>query len=104
MIKRISVRFYGESKADMAAYDKLNKFREYGFNTAREFIIAAVNQYLGDGRCTDAPPFDPDDLAERIATRLNGVLMINKENIVEAASTDDNTEAFDEALSFIESL
>lgn len=104
MIKRTTIRFYESSRLDMAAYEKLDRFREYGFNTVREFIIAAVNQYSGDGRCTSAPPFDPDDLAARIASRLNGVLTVNHVNTVDVASEDDTTEAFDKALSFIESL
>ena len=65
-MKQKTVRFYDDSKSDMEAYEKLECFREYGFNNAREFIIAAVNAYSQRENTSSGMNIDIEKLAELI--------------------------------------
>ena len=105
LMKQKTVRFYEESKADMEAYEKLECFREYGFNTARELIIAAVNAYSQRENTSSGMNIDIEKLAELISEKIgvnaNKVLSIKEEVPI---NTIRDTEIMDKALSFMESL
>ena len=105
-MKQKTIRFYGASKADMAAYELLKRYRDYGFNNEREFIIAAIVRYSEE---EDKPPdtsFDIDQLANMIADKLyeRGFQTIDISNENGSDEVDRDKEAFDKALSFIEEL
>ncbi|MBE5962734.1 MAG: hypothetical protein E7256_15380 [Lachnospiraceae bacterium] len=103
-MKQKTVRFYEESKADNEAYEKLEHFREYGFNSGRELIIAAINAYSQKEQSSSGIDIDIEKLAELISKRIgkisNQVLSIEEEPI----NTIRDTEIMDKALSFMESL
>lgn len=105
LMKQKTVRFYEESKADMEAYEKLECFREYGFNNARELIIAAINAYSQRGNVSSGMNIDIERLAELISQKIskttNQVLNIEEK---EPINEIRNTEIMDKALSFMESL
>ena len=105
LMKQKTVRFYEESKADMEAYEKLECFREYGFNNARELIIAAVNAYSQRENTSSGMNIDIEKLAEMISEKIgvnaNKVLSIKE---VVPINTIRDTEIMDKALSFMESL
>lgn len=105
LMKQKTVRFYEESKADMEAYEKLECFREYGFNNARELIIAAVNAYSQRENTSSGMNIDIEKLAELISEKIgvnaNKVLSIKEEVPI---NTIRDTEIMDKALSFMESL
>lgn len=105
LMKQKTVRFYEESKADMEAYEKLECFREYGFNNARELIIAAINAYSQRENVSSGMNIDIERLAELISQKIskttNQVLNIEEK---EPINEIRNTEIMDKALSFMESL
>lgn len=105
LMKQKTVRFYEESKADMEAYEKLECFREYGFNNARELIIAAINAYSQRENVSSGMNIDIERLAElifqKISKTTNQVLNIEEK---EPINEIRNTEIMDKALSFMESL
>ena len=103
LMKQKTIRFYEESKADMEACEKLECFREYGFNSAREFMIAAVNVYSQKEQVSSG--IDIDKLAELISQKIgeNTSKVLNiKEEL--PRNVTENTEIMDKALSFMESL
>ena len=104
-MKQKTVRFYDDSKSDMEAYEKLECFREYGFNNAREFIIAAVNAYSQRENASSGMNIDIEKLAELISEKI-GVNASKVLNIKEEVpiNTIRDTEIMDKALSFMESL
>ena len=69
-MKQKTIRFYDDSKADNEAYEKLNKFRDYGFNNAREFVVEAINCYGRKSNYGSAIELDTEELVERIVSRL----------------------------------
>ena len=105
LMKQKTVRFYAESKADKEAYEKLECFREYGFNNARELIIAAVNAYSQRENTSSGMNIDIEKLAELISEKI-GVNASKVLNIKEEVpiNTIRDTEIMDKALSFMESL
>lgn len=104
LMKQKTVRFYEESKTDMEAYEKLEQFRKFGFNSGRELIIAAVNAYSQSEKCSEMK-IDIEKLAELIWEKL-GVNASKVLNIKEEVPTNTirDTEIMDKALSFMESL
>ena len=104
LMKQKTVRFYEESKADMEAYEKLEHFREYGFNSGRELIIASINAYSQRESTSSGMNIDIEKLAELISEKIgvnpSKVLNIKEEPI----DTVRDTEIMDKALSFMESL
>ena len=105
LMKQKTVRFYEESKADMEAYEKLEHFREYGFNSGRELIIAAINAYSQRENTSSGMNIDIEKLAELISEKI-GVNASKVLNIKEEVpiNTIKDTEIMDKALSFMESL
>lgn len=103
-MKQKTVRFYSDSKSDLEAYEKLEHFREYGFNSGRELIIAAINAYSQKEQSSSG--IDIETLAETIARKLSvsGITTISSNNEVETITEIDKSEVFDKALSFMESL
>ena len=102
MIKQKTIRFYDESNDDKSAYEKLGRFREYGFNNAREFVIAAINAW---SEKPTAELFDIDDLAQRIVDKLaRSNVMINTASANEIVNDPEDSEIYDKALSFINNL
>lgn len=105
LMKQKTIRFYDESKADMEAYEKLESFREYGFNNARELIIAAINAYSQKEETSSGMNMDIDRLADYIVKKMKmeGVASLTS-NDKEPALESSNSDVFDKALSFMESL
>ena len=106
LMKQKTVRFYEKSKADMEAYEKLECFREFGFNNARELIIAAVNAYSQKENTSSGMNIDIDRLADCIVTKIKkeGVLTSTIDDEIELVTESANIDIFDKALSFMESL
>lgn len=104
-MRQKTIRFYEQSREDMAAYEKLGCFREYGFNSARELMIAAINAYSRKEIFSSVTDVDIDRLAECIVKKMknNGTTspMCDKEV---ANVEDSNNDVFDKALSFMERL
>lgn len=104
-MKQKTIRFYEQSKEDMAAFEKLACFREYGFNNARELIIAAINAYSQRENTSSGINIDIDKLAELISKKIgkitNQVLSTEEEVPI---NTIRDAEIMDKALSFMESL
>lgn len=106
LMKQKTVRFYEESKADMEAYEKLECFREYGFNSGRELIIAAINAYSQRENASSGMNIDIDKLADSIVNKMKkeGVVTTTMIEEIESTVNRDNTDILDKALSFMESL
>lgn len=105
-MKQKTLRFYEESKSDMEAYKKLEDFRQYGFNSARELIIAAINTFSQRRISYEPPLIDADELAECIAKKLcaKGFAMESQMSINNGNQTENKDEIFEKALNFIEGL
>ena len=102
MIKQKTLRFYSESNEDKAAYERISRYREYGFNNAREFVIAAINDW-SEKPTTEV--FDVDDLAQRIVDKLaRSNVIINSASANEVVNDPEDSEIYDKALSFINNL
>lgn len=104
-MKQKTVRFYEESKEDMAAFDKLELFREYGFSNAREFIIAAINKYAQGNSFSPVISVDVNELAESIVEKMKiAGFCLSVSDEKEAVMKEDNADVFEKALNFIENL
>lgn len=109
-MKQKTVRFYDDAPEDMSALQILDECRKYGFNSAREMVIAAVNKYVQGSGSLDIGSKDIDELADKIAIRMKKMnviiskddgLMEEKEN---EDGTDQNNENYQKAFSFLETL
>lgn len=106
LMKQKTVRFYEESKDDMAAYEKLQDYRNYGFSNARELMIAAINAYSQKENTFSGVNIDLERLADMIVDRMKKMdYMIEKIKPIQISAEDNsNIEVFEKALSFIEGL
>ena len=98
-MKQKTVRFYEDISVDMQAYEKLKNYREYGFLTEREMIIASINEY---GKDRDMQGIDVDKLANLLISKMSGVVSILPEESQNSSNVDTNI--LDRALNFIDSL
>ena len=104
-MKQKTIRFYDKSKDDMDAYAKLDRFRDYGFISAREMMIAAVNYYTQKDE--NSIGMDIEKLAELVASKISAnVIDGTRRETVENKLTcnEECNNAMNKALSFIESL
>lgn len=109
-MKQKTVRFYDDAPEDVSALQILDECRKYGFNSAREMVIAAINRYVQGSGSLDISSKDIDELADKIAIRMknmnviiskDGGLMEENEN---EDGTDQNNENYQKAFSFLETL
>ena len=108
-MKQKTVRFYDDAPEDMKAAQILDDCRKYGYTSAREMIIAAVNSYVqgGSNSSLDTSSWDMDKLADKIAMRLqNGKVAIKEtgHNGDISEYHPDNNECYQKALNFIDTL
>ncbi len=110
-MKQKTVRFYDNVPDDMSALQILDECRKYGFNSARELVITAINRYVRGrnagsfGICTKD---DIDELAEKIATRVvrnvtvnTGIGLMGDGKKINDIDKDEN---YQKALGFMETL
>ena len=105
-MKQKTIRFYGDSKDDMAAFDRLRHYKEYGFYNEREFIIAAINRYSRQKDERPVEPIDIERLVELIVIKMGerGYQPAEPSTSAKVQDEDKDKELFDKALSFINSL
>ena len=110
-MKQKTVRFYDNAPDDMSALQILDECRKYGFNSARELVIAAINKYAkgGDTGSLGISNKDMDELADKIAMRIKNMnVTISKEiGLTEEIKNEhgtDNNKNYEKALSFMENL
>lgn len=110
-MKQKTVRFYDDAPDDMSALQILDECRKYGFNSARELVIAAINRYAQGGNTGSLgiSSKDIDELADKIAMRMKNMnVTISKEvGLTEENKNEngtDNNENYQKALSFMETL
>lgn len=110
-MKQKTVRFYDNAPGDMSALQVLDECRKYGFNSARELVIAAINKYAQGGNTGSLgiSSKDMDELADKIAKKIiNMNVTISKEvGLMEGNENEngtDNNENYQKALSFMETL
>ena len=101
-----TLRFYDDSTDDEKALGKLNNYKKYGYTSCRDMIIAAINLIdQRDENSSGNSSINVDELAEKIADRLNGkitaVASAGCDEKMEEKNNDDN---YNKALSFMDSL
>lgn len=110
-MKQKTVRFYDDAPDDMSALHILDECKKYGFNSARELVIAAINRYAqGNNTGTlGISSKDMDELADKIAKKIinmnvtigNGVGLTEE---IKNENGTDNNENYQKALSFMDTL
>ena len=109
-MKQKTVRFYDDVQADISALQKLDKYKEYGFNSSREMIIAAVNSFTKVRDGNDIGGIGVEEFADLIATRLEKkCFVITAKSDEQEEKNDDecnssNEVFYSKALSFMENL
>lgn len=109
-MKQKTVRFYDDASEDVSALQILDECRKYGFNSAREMVIAAVNRYVQGSGTLDISSKDLDELADKIASRMKkmNVTICREDGLMEEKEdedgTDQNNENYQKAFSFLETL
>lgn len=103
-----TVRFY-ETPDDNKALEIINNYRQYGFNSCREMIIASIIAYTQKDRSSSGEcAIDMEVLVEKIVSRLNSnittVGITDKSEQKEEKNERNNEENYNKALSFMESL
>lgn len=103
-----TVRFY-DAPDDSKALEIINNYRQYGFNSCREMIIASIIAYTQkDNSSSGDSVIDIEALAEKIVSRLNlnitTVGITNSSEYKEENNERSNEENYNKALSFMESL
>lgn len=101
-----TLRFYDDSPDDEKALGKLNNYKKYGYTSCRDMIIAAINLIdQRDESSSGNSSINVDELAEKIADKLNGkitaVAPVGCNENMEEKNNDDN---YNKALSFMDSL
>ncbi|MBP5607128.1 MAG: hypothetical protein J6X66_02500 [Lachnospiraceae bacterium] len=100
--KRKTIRFQ-DNLTDMSVYEALSNYRQYGFRSENHMVIEAVRRLI----CNDPNDLLAEKLADLIAERLSGKLMVSSGNMSASSSSDEATSsdaAFDAALSFLDSI
>jgi len=107
-MKQKTVRFYEEVPADISALQALNDCKKYGFNTAREMIITAVNNYVQESEFHSITLEEKDIniLADKIAMRIRSTSRSYDTGFKEEKyeNSTENNETYQKALSFMASL
>ena len=107
-MKQKTVRFYEEVPADISALQALNDCKKYGFNTAREMIVTAINNYVqgSDPHSLTLEEKDIDLLADRIAIRIGKTTRNDDTGLTEEIKHENSkdNETYQKALSFMASL
>lgn len=102
MIKQMALRFYGDSPNDVNALEKIRNHKQYGYPTAREYVISCINS---------ADDFDTaeanenrlaDKISDKVISRLCRDSVIiesrNKKEEKDSESLDIALEALSEIL------
>ena len=98
---RKSVRLYSNNETDKRICEGLSKFKDYGFESENQMIRVALLRFLSD-KLSD---HSPEELADLIADRLRQSLTIPVVTTpVKTMSTGSSDEAYDAAMSFLDSL
>ena len=110
-MRQKTVRFYDDAPDDMSALNALNEYRKYGFNSARELVIAAINEYAQEGSTSSLgiSSKDMDELADKIARKMRkmNAIISNEVDPTEETKNEngaENDEIYEKALSFMEAL
>ena len=109
-MKQKTVRFYDDAPEDVSALRILDECRKYGFNSAREMVIAAINRYAQGNGSLGISSRDIDELADKIAIRMKkmNVTISKEDGLMEEKDNDDGTdqneENYQKAFSFLETL
>lgn len=110
-MKQKTVRFYDDAPDDMSALQILDEYRKYGFSSARELVIAAINRYAqGDNTSSlGISSKDIDELSDKIVKKLKNLNVtissdcgLTEENNNENGT--DNNENYQKAISFMDTL
>ncbi len=99
---RKSIRLYSNNESDRRICEGLGKFKDYGFESENQMIRVALLRFLSD-KLSD---LSPDELAELIAEKLRDRIAIPvvTSPSAEVRSDSSEDEAYDAALSFLDSL
>ncbi len=110
-MKQKTVRFYDDAPDDMSALKILNECRKYGFSSARELVIAAINRYAqGDNTSyLGINSKDIDELSDKIVKKLKNmnVTISSDCGLTEEKNNEngtDNNENYQKAISFMDTL
>jgi hypothetical protein len=99
---RKSVRLYSNNESDKRICEGLGKFKEYGFESENQMIRVALLRFLSD-KLSDC---SPEELADLIAGKLRDRIAIPVVTPPSSETKSDGSEdeAYDAALSFLDSL
>lgn len=110
-MKQKTVRFYEDAPDDMSALKILNDCRKYGFNSAREMVIAAVIRYAQGDRSDSLglSSTEIDELATKVAMKMRAmnVTIRNEDGPKEEITYENgtsNNDNYQKAISFMDSL
>lgn len=109
-MKQKTVRFYDDAPEDVSALQILDEYRKYGFNSAREMVIAAINRYAQGNSSLNISSGNLDELADKIAIRIKkmNVTISKEDGLMEEKGNEDGTnhndENYQKAFSFLDTL
>lgn len=96
----MSLRFYLEKEEEQRAYDKVDDYKRYGFETKRDFIIASILAYEREKKEKE----QEEKLAEKISDLVVQKLAGNLTFIQGGDKKEKETEIYKNAMSFIDNL
>lgn len=94
MIKQKTVRFHFNRTQEVRALEKLEKYKEYGFDTSQQMLIAAIIKYQSKEEQTT---INVDELAGRIVERLEGKIQVRNQ-------PEEEIDNYSKAMEFIDAL
>lgn len=100
---QMTVRFY-DSPEDDKALEKLKDYKNYGFSSCRNMIISAINSFeRGNSGSSGNDSIDLDELADKIAQRLNGTIT-PPPVVKKVEQKKEKEDKYAKAISFMDSL
>ena len=99
-IIRKTVRFHTDNTEDVKTLRAVSDYKSYGFHSTSDMILAALRNYFSD----NDQHYSPAELADLIAERLSGKLVMPSDTDSLQQACPEHDKAFDIAMDFINSL
>ncbi len=99
-VKRKTIRFQ-DTSADLSAYEAISDYKSYGFRSENHMVVEAIKRLIAP----KAGDLSPDELADAIAKKLSGNIMVSSVQAETSVEKPKSKEAaFDAALDFLDNL
>ena len=97
---RKTVRFHTDNAEDMKILEAVSNYKSHGFHSTSDMILAALRGYFSG----NDQNYSPEELADLIAERLSGKLVMPSDTGSLQQASPERDKAFDIAMDFINSL